>query len=732
MIRPRFINQSVWFIQAILNSYGMLFFSRNTYFSILIFVVTFFIPQTAVCGLVAVASTIIASRLLGFEKETTWSGLYSYSALLFGLGFATNYETGKAFWVLLIVGAMLTLLLSVSLHGWLNKKGLPSLSLAFIFSTWIIILAAGQLSAIGLAQRHIYWVNEVYEIGGQQLVAFVQFIESWPLKPYISGFFRSMSAIIFQGNIAAGIVLSVGFLFYSRIALVLMIYGYSLALGFDYLMGGFSAAGLTYYNMGTNFMLVAAALGGFYLIASIRSFLWLLITIPAAYLMVIGFGRITYGFGLPVFSLPFCMIVIVFLYSLQKRITPGKLTLTPVQYYSPETNLYRYLNGKERISTRNYFSFQLPFLSEWMVSQGYEGQITHQQDWAQALDFVVLDDEMKTYRLPGNSTEHFYCFNKPVLAPAAGIVEEVVNHIPDNDIGKNNTGQNWGNTIIIRHDTGLYSKLSHLKQFSAMVTNGAYVYKGQIIAACGNSGRSPEPHLHFQIQSTPYIGAKTIYYPIAGFYSRKQHEVKFENFKVPLEGQFVANPLSNSSLQAAFNFQPGYCMKVTAEGFETENWEVRVNMYNESYLHCKKKNAFAYFKKQDNLFYFSNYHGTKHCLLYYFYLSAYQVLLSTDMNITLNDQFPLHFLGIKPLNWVQDIFAPFVIFQQESYESVVQKKDSSLGVESITYKAKQLSRVLWRKYKRSDSTIFISNGEIRSFEMEFTNKKIVALCGTVQ
>jgi hypothetical protein len=73
-----------------------------------------------------------------------------------------------------------------------------------------------------------------------------------------------------------------------------------------------------------------------------------------------------------------------------------------------------------------------------------------------------------------------------------------------------------------------------------------------------------------------------------------------------------------------------------------------------------------------------------------------------------------------------------VIFQQESYESVVQKKDSSLGVESITYKAKQLSRVLWRKYKRSDSTIFISNGEIRSFEMEFTNKKIVALCGTVQ
>jgi hypothetical protein len=173
-------------------------------------------------------------------------------------------------------------------------------------------------------------------------------------------------------------------------------------------------------------------------------------------------------------------------------------------------------------------------------------------------------------------------------------------------------------------------------------------------------------------------------------------------------------------------------MKVTAEGFETEIWEVRINMYNEAYLHCKKKNAFAYFMKQENLFYFTNYHGSKNCLLYFFYLSAYQVLLSTDMNITLNDQFPVHFFGKNPLNWVQDIFAPFVIFQQESYESTIQKNDSSLGAQSLSYKAKQFSRVLWRKYKRSDSNVHISNGEIRSFEMEFTNKKIVALCEAVQ
>ena len=194
---------------------------------------------------------------------------------------------------------------------------------------------------------------------------------------------------------------------------------------------------------------------------------------------------------------------------------------------------------------RFYQQLSLPFMGEWMVSQGHDSTMTHKGEWSKALDFVILDDEMKTYRNPGNQPEQFYCYNKPVLSPGDGIVEEILDYVEDNEIGKNNTAQNWGNSIVIKHADGLYTKLSHLRKNSFRVAKGSYVRRGDIIALCGNSGRSPEPHLHLQVQNTPYIGSKTMYYPLAYFISRSGKQQRFENFAVPKEGVFASNILPN-------------------------------------------------------------------------------------------------------------------------------------------------------------------------------------------
>ena len=101
----------------------------------------------------------------------------------------------------------------------------------------------------------------------------MQRFDSIVMPNMVSGFFRSLSAILFQNNIQAGVVLSIGLLLFSRIAFSLLIVGYASAMIFINLMGG-NSGGLNYYNFGTNFMLVSMALGGFYLIPSIRSYLW--------------------------------------------------------------------------------------------------------------------------------------------------------------------------------------------------------------------------------------------------------------------------------------------------------------------------------------------------------------------------------------------------------------------------------------------------------------------------
>jgi murein DD-endopeptidase MepM/ murein hydrolase activator NlpD len=49
----------------------------------------------------------------------------------------------------------------------------------------------------------------------------------------------------------------------------------------------------------------------------------------------------------------------------------------------------------------------------------------------------------------------------------------------------------------------LYSMSGHLVPGSVRVKAGARVRRGQVLGACGNSGNSSEPHLHFQLQDGP-------------------------------------------------------------------------------------------------------------------------------------------------------------------------------------------------------------------------------------
>jgi murein DD-endopeptidase MepM/ murein hydrolase activator NlpD len=65
-----------------------------------------------------------------------------------------------------------------------------------------------------------------------------------------------------------------------------------------------------------------------------------------------------------------------------------------------------------------------------------------------------------------------------------------------------------GNHIVTRGDDGVFALVAHLKQGSALVRPGERVAAGQVIAACGNSGNSTEPHVHAQLmdRASPLVG----------------------------------------------------------------------------------------------------------------------------------------------------------------------------------------------------------------------------------
>lgn len=66
-------------------------------------------------------------------------------------------------------------------------------------------------------------------------------------------------------------------------------------------------------------------------------------------------------------------------------------------------------------------------------------------------------------------------------------------------------GRVIGNHIVLDLGDGVYALLAHLRRRSALVTKGDRVRAGQPLAACGNSGNSSEPHLHFQLMDRPGV-----------------------------------------------------------------------------------------------------------------------------------------------------------------------------------------------------------------------------------
>ncbi|MEW1926187.1 M23 family metallopeptidase [Streptomyces sp. NPDC088360] len=60
-----------------------------------------------------------------------------------------------------------------------------------------------------------------------------------------------------------------------------------------------------------------------------------------------------------------------------------------------------------------------------------------------------------------------------------------------------------GNHIVLDIGEGTYAVYAHVQRGSLAVRTGDRVRAGQVMARCGNSGNSTEPHVHFQLMDGP-------------------------------------------------------------------------------------------------------------------------------------------------------------------------------------------------------------------------------------
>lgn len=677
------------FLQGILNSYSQVFFSSNPVFAWIIVAVTFFDPYSGLSGLLSVLAANAVAWYAGFNKEKISRGYYGFNSLLVGLGLGIQFYFNNEFLLVLVFGSLLTLFLTLTLEGVIGKYHLPYLSVPFIFSIWLILLATREFQYLQVNERWVYSLNDMYSLGGMPMVRIYEWFNSlnWP-KPVVI-YFRSLGAIFFQYHLFPGLIIMAGLLIYSRIAFLFSIIGFFSAYLF-YQFVGIDLSVLSYTNIGFNYILTAIAVGSFFIIPSWYSIIWAILLTPLIAIILTASAKLFSLFQLSIYALPFNAVALVFLYVLKFRERHfSKPELVYFQQFSPERNLYDQRNNQKRFSSHFQVRAVLPFWGEWKVTQGHEGKQTHKSRWRHAWDFELFDPAGRSYQSEGSNIKDYYCFDKPVLAAADGWVIETENAVEDNDINQVNLEENWGNTVVIKHTEHVYSSVNHLRKGSVKVSRGDFVKRGDIIAHCGNSGRSPVPHLHFQFQATPQIGSMTLDHPISHYMLKDENAYRFESFERPSEGEVVSNIEPNHALKKAFVLTPGQEVSLAAkrEGSaesEALTWDVMADVYNNTYLQCRKTKARAYFRAEEDMFYFTHYDGTRKAELYQFYLGCYKVVFGQHPSLEISDTYPAYALTGGLLLVLQDLFAPFCLFIRSRFRLSYRQQGQGLMDHELT------------------------------------------------
>lgn len=164
-----------------------------------------------------------------------------------------------------------------------------------------------------------------------------------------------------------------------------------------------------------------------------------------------------------------------------------------------------------------------PFAGRWLVQNSPADRVPSHGTTAfassYAVDFVPVAESGRSAPFTLASLmrpeppERFPGFGRDLLSPVAGVVVATADGEQDHpayrglpSIGyalrqRDRVAAGWralaGNHVLVESG-GVVVALCHLRRGSVRVHPGQRVGVGEVVAACGNSGNSTEPHVHVQ------------------------------------------------------------------------------------------------------------------------------------------------------------------------------------------------------------------------------------------
>jgi len=611
------------FVEALLRPYGQILFSKDLRTGLLVALAIATFPALAVATVAAILIAVLVSLLFGLGTESVRDGGPACTAVLATLALAVFAPEGGHPLVLVLLAAPLAVFLYASFESVFASVALPSHSLPFIATTWVVHLASRSLPAAASS------------------MTLLQPTELLPGGWFAAGWWDLPASLLFLNGTVAGVAVLAAIALHSRIALLLALVGFTTALGMRELLRAEAVWSLVDVIASFNAVLTAMALGGVWFVPHLSSLVLAAGGAAAAVLLSYALAPAASMAYLPVLSLPFVVTTHLVLTASRRRLEDRRPRST-IPADRPEEALAAHLSRQRRFGDAAWLPFRLPFRGSWIVTQGHDGAHTHQGPWRHGLDFEGVDADGRRHRGEGRELRDYHCYGLPVVAAGAGTVAEVTDGIEDNVPGQINTRNRWGNAVVIAHGPFLHSVYAHLKTGTIRVKPGQVVGAGDELARCGSSGRSPVPHLHFQVQRAPTLGSPTLHADFGDVVTGSDGDEQLANLVVPAQDELVRPILPDKAIAQALAFVPGTAFELTDEEGGREEAAVEVDLLGRRRLRSTR--ATVLLEPYENGLVVVDYQGSPRSLLRVVLLALARVPFDQARILTWTEHLPARFL----------------------------------------------------------------------------------------
>lgn len=192
---------SCQFIDILLRSYGQVMLQNNA-LSGLIFLLGVLTsgfaagkPQIGLASLLAVICANTLAYLYQLNRKAWQQGIYGFNACLIGIALATFCENSLYLWCNIILASCLSVFITRAFSFILQQWYLPCLTIPFILLTWLFLLAAPSVSAIGITLSPSPSVAQAGTIN---------------LRQFVSGGVLGVAEVFLCNNTLTGVLFLVG------------------------------------------------------------------------------------------------------------------------------------------------------------------------------------------------------------------------------------------------------------------------------------------------------------------------------------------------------------------------------------------------------------------------------------------------------------------------------------------------------------------------------------------